>query len=279
MHKFIGHNGSTDNFYFADYFDCISIRDKLIIKKENPRTIYMKIENIKKFIDFILNIKHDFILISGCSDYSPQIYCNEEYLKIINMPNLIKWYAENNISNHENNISNHEKMFSLPVGFATHSVEYENNLLQIRQNININNKLNKIFCCWNSRYHNDCGIEFIERTMIDFIDKYPNLFDKYDPILSVVEFQMKLTEYKFCLCPLGNGLDVAPKILECFFLKTIPIVRKNPNVLNLYKNYPVIWVDNFTDILDMNLIYDENIDWDYIMNTFTCEYWYNKIIS
>jgi hypothetical protein len=85
--------------------------------------------------------------------------------------------------------------------------------------------------------------------------------------------------YKWCLCPLGNGVDCAPKIVECFFLKTIPIIKKNFNVINLYKNYPVIFVDDFKDVLNMKLPYDSNIDWNSIINTFTCEYWYNKIIS
>jgi len=62
-------------------------------------------------------------------------------------------------------------------------------------------------------------------------------------------------------------------------LKTIPIVRKNYNTLNLYKKYPVIWVDNFSDILSMELEYDKYIDWDNIIETFTCDYIFNNIVS
>ena len=49
--------------------------------------------------------------------------------------------------------------------------------------------------------------------------------------------------------------------------------------MELYKNYPVIWVDEFTDILQMKLSYDENIDWDNIMKQFTCDYWFEKITN
>jgi hypothetical protein len=73
-------------------------------------------------------------------------------------------------------------------------------------------------------------------------------------------------------------VDCSPKIVECFFLKTIPIVRRNNNLLRLYGRYPVIWVDDFKEVLDMKLVYNDNIEWDRIIDEFTCEYWVNKIL-
>jgi hypothetical protein len=278
MQKYIGHCGKSMqnniSFYFANYFDWIIMNNKIIKKNENPRHIYLKLDYIQKYIKEIINIENDFILITGCSDYSPQINFINEYNEIIKLPNLKKWYAENNFSDHP-------KMFSLCVGFATHTVEYENNLLLLNKSVNIENKINKVFCCWRPRFTNVCGSQFIERgNLTEFIHKYPNIFDIYED-LSEIEFQTKLSNYKWCLCPLGNGIDCAPKILECFFLKTIPIVRRNSNVYELYKDYPVIWVDNFLDILNMNLTltYNEFIDWDSIIESFTCETWFNKIID
>ena len=277
MQKYIGHCGlsmlNNSSFYFANYFDWIMMKDKIIKKRENPRHIYLKIDFIKKYMNELKNIKNDFILITGCGDYSPQINFREEYLIIINLPKLKKWYAENNVSAHP-------KMYSLTVGFATHTKEYEDMLLTIGKTVDIENKINKIFCCWRPRNNNCCGNQFIERgNMTNFIHTYPNIFDIQKNHLTTIEFQQKLSTYKWCLCPLGNGLDCAPKILECFFLKTIPIVRKNYNVLSLYKNYPVIWVNNFSEILHMELKYDKCIDWDDIIKSFTCESWYNKIIE
>ena len=277
MQRFIGHDGWSmiDNrsFYFANYFDWIMMQDKIIKKTEQPRHVYVKIDYLDNYCNEIKNIKNDFILITGCSDYSPQVNYKDSYSKIIDLPHLKKWYAENNLSNHP-------KMYSLTVGFATHTKEYEDNLLAIRKDIVIENKINKIFCCWRQRDSNCCGDEFIERNrMTNFIHNYPNIFSTHNDCLSTIDFQKRLAQYKWCLCPLGNGVDCAPKIVECFFLKTIPIVKRNVNVFNLYKKYPVIWVDNFTDILHMNLEYDETIDWDNIINEFTCEYWYNKIIE
>jgi len=277
MQKYIGHCGlsmlNNSSFYFANYFDWIMMKDKIIKKTENPRHVYLKIDFIKKYMNELKNIKNEFILITGCGDYSPQINFREEYFIIINLPKLKKWYAENNVSDHP-------KMYSLTVGFATHTKEYEDMLLTIGKTVDIENKIDKIFCCWRPRNNNCCGNQFIERgNMTKFIHTYPNIFDIQKNDLTTIEFQQKLSTYKWCLCPLGNGVDCAPKILECFFLKTIPIVRKNYNVLSLYKNYPVIWVNNFSDILHMELKYDKFIDWDNIIKSFTCESLYNKIIE
>ena len=275
MQKFIGHCGNSmsenNTFYFAEYFDWVMMSDTIKKKINIPKTIYIKTDYLTRHLNEILNLKNDFILISGCSDYSPQVNFNMEYNKIINMPNLLKWYAENNISNHI-------KMYSLTVGFATHKSIYESTLLNIRKQNN--QKIHQIFCCWRNRYTNVCGDYFIERThMVEFIHNYPEIFYYKEDIPTSTEYQETLSKYKWCLCPLGNGVDCAPKIIECFFLKTIPIVKKTFNNFNLYNKYPVVWVDNFIDILNMQLYYDENINWDSIIEEFTCDYWYKKIIE
>jgi hypothetical protein len=250
------------------------MKDRIQKNIDIPKTIYIKTDYLKQYIDTILDINTDFILISGSSDYSPQINFKAEYEKIIMMPNLIKWYAENNLSDHE-------KMHSLTIGFATHTREYEDSLLHIRNTICVTeNKVDAIFCCWRYRDFNVCGNEFIERTsMTNFVYDNPVLFHTYPSNMNILDYQSTIAKYKWCLCPLGNGVDCAPKIVECFFLKTIPIVRRNSHLLRLYGRYPVVWVDDFKEVLDMKLVYDDKIEWDRIIDEFKCEYWINKILN
>ncbi len=160
MQKYIGHCGKSmienTSFYFANYFDWIIMKDVIIKKTDTPRHIYIKLDFLQQYINEISTIKNDFIMITSCSDYSPQIHFFNEYNYLINLPNLKHWYAENNISQHP-------KMSSLTVGFATHTKEYEDNLLMISRSVNIENKINKVFCCWRSRYTNVCGPLYVER--------------------------------------------------------------------------------------------------------------------
>jgi len=237
MQKYIGHDGvklsNNKSFYFASNFDWVMCNNKIIKSKDIPNNIYIKIGYLDKWLNEILNIKNNFILVTGCGDKSPQIHFSNAFQKIINLPNLIAIYSENNLSAHP-------KAFSLPVGFATHTKEYEDKLLILKDKVNIKEKIDKVFCCWRHRDNNCCGEKFIERTYRTNFLKTNSKVDFYKN-LTENNFHEKLSKYKWCICPLGNGLDSAPRILECFFLKTIPILRKNINTFNLYNKYPVIW--------------------------------------
>lgn len=270
---FMGHDGNSmdegKEYYITKYFDWIFMNNKIIKKKTKPNTCYIKTDYLNKYLNDILSIKNKFILVSASSDYSPSINFKESYEKIIKHPLLLKWYAENNLSDHP-------KIYSLPTGFATHSLEYENIILNIRKNIK--NKTDKIFVCFKPRNTNDCGEEYVERIKCDkFINNHLTQIDRYHD-LNQNDFLKKLSQYKWCFCPLGNGVSHEPKILECLFLKTIPICKKNPHSYNLYSKYPVIWIDDFDTILT-NLKYDFNYDWDKLINEFTHKYIFDYIIN
>tara|TARA_B110000858_G_scaffold197484_1_gene259292 strand:+ start:176 stop:1042 length:867 start_codon:yes stop_codon:yes gene_type:complete len=274
-HIFMGHDGNkihnNTEYYFTKYFDWVFMKDKIIKRNENPKTCYIKTDYLNKYINNILSIKNKFILVSGCSDYSPSINFKKSYEKIIKMPNLIKYYAENNLSSNP-------KMCSLTVGLATHSISYENKLLDIRKNIK--NKKNKIFCCFRNRNRNICGKEFIERPyMSKFIENNKEYIEHYHKLNSN-EFLTLLSQCKWCICPLGNGVDHSPKLLECLILKVIPICKKNFNSYNLYRKYPIIWIDDLNITLnDKDLKYSSGINWDKIISEFCPKYIFNNIIN
>ena len=275
MQQYIGHDGlalsNNKSFYFADNFDWIICKNKIIKKKDIPKSIYIKIDYINKWLKIILKIKHDFVLITGCSDFSPQIHFSRAFNKIVNLSNLLAIYSENNLSTHP-------KAFSLPVGFATHSKEYEDKLLMLKEKVNLEKKIDKVFCCWRQGRVNCCGEEFSDRNSKTEFLKTNSVVNFYQS-LPQDEFHKKLSEHKWCLCTVGNGTDPTPCILECFFLKTIPILRKNINTFNLYNKYPVIWLNEYSDFDNIDLKYDYNINWENILEEFKCEYWKNKILN
>jgi hypothetical protein len=281
---YLGHDGESminnQSFYFANYFDWIGLNNKIIKKMDNPRHIYLKTEYLKKYSSDILDIKNDFILITACSDASPFLLYPEVCNKILELPNLKKWFTENNIVDNP-------KVYSLSVGFASlnstskHGIEnYENFITNLHNNIDIKKKCDKIFSCFRSRNSNICGNKYLERPYCHkLINNNIKYFDTFQPNMNSFEFLKKISEYKWAFCPLGNGIDHSPKLIECLFLKVIPIVKYNKNSYNLYHKYPIIWIEDFDINLDDILKYDNNINWDYIPNEFTCDFWYNKIIN
>jgi hypothetical protein len=263
---------SDEEYFFTKHFDWVFMRNKIVKRKLIPQTCYIKTDYLNKYLNDILNINTNFILVSGCSDYSPIIKFKSSYEKIIKHPCLIKWYAQNNLSTHP-------KMCSLSVGLYNSDLNYENNILTLRsQSIK---KIDKIFVCYRGRGGNVCGKKYVERPICGpFLNNHKNIIARHGNISNKNEFIKHLYNYKWCFCPLGNGVDHGPKIVECFLLKTIPICKKNHNAYSLYGKYPVIWINDFNEILtDKQLIYPDNIDWDNILEDFKHKNIFNKIFN
>ena len=56
-----------------------------------------------------------------------------------------------------------------------------------------------------------------------------------------------IQDHKFMICPQGNGVD-CHRNWEVLYLKRVPIMKKSDYLQELYKDYPVLWVDDFADV-------------------------------
>ena len=67
-----------------------------------------------------------------------------------------------------------------------------------------------------------------------------------------------MSEYKFCICPIGNGLDTH-RLWEALYLKCVPIVI-NDDFINVIKNNTnlPLFILNSWDDLDVNNLPDYN---------------------
>jgi hypothetical protein len=85
-----------------------------------------------------------------------------------------------------------------------------------------------------------------------------------EPTVPVREYHRTLAQYKFCICPEGNGFDTH-RIWEALYLKCIPIVLRSSHIdiLRTQLNIPAVVVDNW-DELDINRLdytkYNMNTD-------------------
>ena len=269
---FWGHNGfallNNKEFYITEKFDWVTCKDILIKKTDNPKYVYLKLDFLNEHIDEIMAIENQFILVSGSGDASPQICNKNNYNKLINKKNLIHWYAEN-VAYY------HPKMTPLTVGLANHSESYEKLILNIRKKGKV--RKNIIFCCFRKTLYNVNGYEYVQRDKcINFIIN--NKVDFYDD-LDIETFLKTLNKYKFAFLPVGNGFDYAPKIWECLLLGVIPICLKIHNSYELYKKYPIIWIESFNEIIDVNKNYFENYDWNKPYNDLLVENQLNNIFD
>ena len=65
-----------------------------------------------------------------------------------------------------------------------------------------------------------------------------------------------LSQYKFCICPEGNGADTH-RLWEALYLKTVPIVIKSEFTYILQKNnVPLVILNDWDELYEVNLDYN-----------------------
>ena len=215
----------------------------------NPTKIFCYSHNINLLSEKIHFFLNDFVLVTHNSD--GEIKNNIEVNKILNCNKLLKWYGQNICIEHP-------KLHFIPIGLANNQWEHGNLSLfynnEFINYLNNNKKLNNIYFNFNINTN-------INKRQIC----YNSLINKLEwlHIINPIENQKRLSTYKFCICPEGNGVD-SHRLWECLYLKVVPIVIKSEFTSILLKqNVPLVVLNNWTD-LDINKL-------DYNNYNFNCE--------
>lgn len=61
---------------------------------------------------------------------------------------------------------------------------------------------------------------------------------------------------KFVLCPRGNAID-CHRNWETVYMGRVPVMKRNPYLEELYAPYPVLWVDDYSEVTEQ-LLLDNN---------------------
>jgi hypothetical protein len=61
------------------------------------------------------------------------------------------------------------------------------------------------------------------------------------------EFLLGLRNHQFVLCPRGNAID-CHRNWEVLYMRRVPIMKRHPYLEELYKNWPVLFVDNYSEV-------------------------------
>ena len=272
--------------------ECIA-HNRMIYKTFNINNnygdiIYLHSDTVTNFInDFLNKMANPFIVLIGGNDFTfPDDYNNSNLL--IQHDKVIKIYAQNSIINND-------KVFNLPIGLDYHSLYFYNGthewsdklspldpLIQEQELIEIKNSFIDI------KYTLPIAITNFHLAM----DGPPRRSQFRKPIYNCLKnkecikwlekqtrnkFWESMNLYTFVLCPFGNGLDTH-RAWEVLCLGRIPIIQKSP-LNNVYKNLPVIEIDDWSCINEEFLINKKNEIIDninsniYNFDILTIEYW------
>ncbi len=76
-----------------------------------------------------------------------------------------------------------------------------------------------------------------------------------------VNYQNYLTSLKkskFMICPIGNAID-CHRNWECLYMRRVPVMKKNSYLEYLLKDYPVLFVNDYSKVTEELLISNQNL--------------------
>jgi hypothetical protein len=212
---------------------------------DNPKIVFCYSHRIIILAEKINYFMNDFILITHNSDYNI-INDDINVRNIYNSNKLIKWYAQNLCFDHS-------KVFLLPIGIANNQWEHGSNFHKFYNTLSNDTRLTKkeksIYFVFDINTNRD------KRTSCynSIIKKLPFL-----NIISTYDNFKRLSEYEFCICPEGNGVDTH-RFWEALYLKCVPIVINSPfiNIIKKNTNLPMIILNSWDD-LDIDNLQEYN---------------------
>lgn len=238
---------------------------KNITYYNNPKIVFCYGHFLKELSEYIDCFLNDFVLISHNSDEN--IIYEKHFVKIINCKKIIKWFSQN--------ISfKHNKLEFIPIGIANSMWEHgnlnmfkyifeyydENKIKQAKQrhiymNFKIETNMKKRTICYNELHKK---IPFLEK-----IKPFYNL--------------LQLIEYKYCICPEGNGFDTH-RLWECFYLKVVPIVIKTDFIEIIRQtDLPMIVLNSWSELDVNNMPEYDSFDFTSSVKFLKINYYENKI--
>ena len=153
-----------------------------------------------------------------------------------------------------NAIEHGDKVIPAPYGVQRKMSTSDNRIEQLENAMkaNIDPSLSKLlYVNHNDSSHDDrVGLKDMFRD-----DEWSNVDEKR---VDYYHFLLNLANHKFILCPRGNAID-CHRNWEVLYMRRVPVMRRDEYLEVLFKDYPVIFVDKYSDINKDLLLENEHL--------------------
>jgi hypothetical protein len=224
-------------------------------KFDNPPILFLYTHRLQQFADKLHYFQNPFTLITHNSDVN-LVDTNPLVIQILASPLLLRWWGQNLCFVHP-------KMHFLPIGLA--NTQWEHGDLRNFADLPFRKTSDDIYLNFqvytNVEKRRPCVDALVSRGI------------KWLPMVTGREHVQRLSNYRWCACPEGHGVDTH-RLWECFYVKCVPIVLKSPFIETLmhYTNneLPIHVIDSWWDF--ELPVYDEtkfiNNKWLYLQDLF-----------
>ena len=104
--------------------------------------------------------------------------------------------------------------------------------------------------------HNDKSHE--ERLGIKDLFKDKEWANVDEKRVDYYNFLLNLAKHKFIVCPRGNAID-CHRNWEVLYMRRVPVMKRDSYLEELYRDYPVLFVDKYSDITKDLLLENEHL--------------------
>jgi len=245
-------------------------------------TIYICTDALHNFsLNFFEKIHHPFILLTGDSDtpITNNFIQNKDICKILENPNLVNWFAQNMVADHQ-------KLHQMPIGMDYHTMWEHPGTWGLAQQSPIAQEralMNTLasapdfsdrFFAGHRNWH--FALERGDRQdCLAKIDKSLSLIEKnHLPRISSWQRQAKCM---FVISPEGAGID-CHRTWEAILLGCVPVVKKS-KFSALFDHLPVVQLDDWSEFNSAHMIkyVDRLINGKFNFNPLFLNYWIAKI--
>lgn len=196
---------------------------------DNPKVVFCYTHCLCAFSKIIKYFKNPFVLLTHNSDGI--VKENETTRYLLENPKIVRWYAQNPVVLHE-------KLRILPIGMANNQWPH-GNTDKIMENLD-NPKTKSVYFNFSIQTNESKRMECYNK-LISKLEQAPTLLP--------TEYHTLLSQYKFCICPEGNGVDTH-RLWEALYLKCIPIVLQSShiNILRTQLNIPMVVLNSWDEL-------------------------------
>jgi hypothetical protein len=104
--------------------------------------------------------------------------------------------------------------------------------------------------------HNESSNQ--ERKGIKDLFRNKSWAEVHEDRVSYSVFLYNLSQSKFMICPRGNAID-CHRNWEVLYMRRVPIMKRHPYLEILFKDYPVLFVDKYSEVNENLLIENDHL--------------------
>ena len=266
--------------FASKVFEIRKERDYMTLFVDNIRLYKRDIEEVKpedkSYVDSLMD-KSD--VLSLCNHYEGMkfiIFTNledtptDEYIFKAIPENVLCIAAVNAVAHGG-------KVIPAPYGVQRKMSSSDNRIEQLENAMkaNIDPSLSKLlYVNHNDSSHDDrIGLKDMFRDC-----EWSNVDEKR---VNYYHFLLNLANHKFILCPRGNAID-CHRNWEVLYMRRVPVMLTYPYLIELFKDWPVLWVSDYGDVTQdllksNNHLYEEAREMD--LSKLTLRGFFDNIVN